>query len=75
MQILKKEIIVDSLDVIVTVSYVKDHEQSYAVEKMVQIYENNAYVSYDEEALEDVINFMGIDMLDRYVKQQLKEVA
>lgn len=75
MQILKKEIIIDSLDVIVTISYVKDHEQSYAVEKMVQIYNGDAYVSYAEDALDDVINFMGIDMLDRYVKQQLGEAA
>jgi len=75
MNILKKEIVINCLDVIVTVSYIKGHEDSYAVEKMVQIYNGNVYVSYDEEALEDVINFMGIEMLDRFVKEQIKEVA
>lgn len=75
MNILKKEIIIDSLDVIVTISYVEGHSDSYAIEKMVQLYEGNAYVSYDEEALDDVINFISIDMLDKCVKEQLKEVA
>lgn len=75
MDIRKQDIIVDSLDCIVTISFVKGHEESYAIEKMIQIYENNAYVSYDDEALDDVINFISIDYLDKLVKEQLKEVA
>jgi len=75
MNIRKQDILIDSLDCIVTISYVEGHSESYAIEKMVQIYEGNAYVSYDEEALDDVINFISIDMLDKYVKDQLKEVA
>lgn len=75
MQILKKDIIIDSLDVIITISYVKDHEQSYAVERTVQIFEGNSYVDYDEDALETIVNFIGIDVLDRYVKEQLGEAA
>lgn len=75
MDIRKQDILVDSLDCIVTISYVAGHEDSYAIEKMIQLYEGNAYVSYDDEALDDVINFISIDYLDKLVKEQLKDVA
>ena len=75
MDIRKQDILVDSLDCIVTISYVAGHSDSYAIERTVQIFQGNSYVDYDEDALETVVNFIGIDMLDRYVKQQLKEVA
>lgn len=75
MDIRKQDILVDSLDCIVTISYVAGHSDSYAIEKMIQLFEGNAYVSYDDEALDDVINFISIDYLNKLVKEQLKEVA
>lgn len=75
MDIRKFEVVIDSLDCIVTISYVKDHEESYAIEKVVQVYESNAYIDYDEDALNTVVEFIGIDFLDKCVKEQLKVAA
>ena len=75
MKVISKDIVIDSLDLIVTISYVLGHETSYSIDRTVQIFEGNSYVDYEEQALDTVVNFIGIDMLDRYVKQQLGEVA
>lgn len=75
MKVIRKEIVLEAFDLIVTISFVLGHETSYSIDKTVQVYDGNAYVDYDEAALDTVVNFIGIDMLDRYVKEQLGEVA